>query len=206
VSPAVPESAHELGGPGARPSSNGHKPGNRLTVEDWIEAGFGLIAEEGLRAVKIDRLCDRLGVTKGSFYWHFSDIRGYLDALTEAWGEAESAQRTTLTALRGLPPAERLLAMMDHLASPRQWTLERAIREWARNDAGVAARVGASDGFVFGEVSRVFRDSGFTPAEASMRAGAAFAAGIGLIHLSPSAPSAAGSGERQRFLELMLRA
>jgi AcrR family transcriptional regulator len=194
-----------MDGPGARPSSNGHKPGNRLTVEDWVEAGFGLIAEEGLRAVKIDRLCDRLGVTKGSFYWHFSDIRGYLDALTEAWGEAESAQRATLTALRGLPPAERLRAMMENLASPRQWTLERAIREWARNDAGVAARVSASDGFVFGEVSRVFRDGGFAPAEANMRAGAAFAAGIGLIHISPSAPSAANARQRERFLDLMLR-
>jgi AcrR family transcriptional regulator len=205
VSPSGPEFASETGEPSAPPSSNGRKPGNRLTVEDWIEAGFGLIAEEGLRAAKIDRLCERLGVTKGSFYWHFSDIRSYLDALVSAWAEAAAVQRTALTALRRLPPAERLRAMTEHLSSPRQWTLERAIREWARYDAGVAAQVGSSDVFVFGEVSRVFGDNGYEPDEAGMRARAAFAAGIGLIHLSPKPPSAAGARERERFLEFMLR-
>jgi AcrR family transcriptional regulator len=205
VSSLGPEFASEMGGPSAPPSSNGRKPGNRLTVDDWIEAGFGLIAEEGLRAVKIDRLCERLGVTKGSFYWHFSDVRGYLAALTSAWAEAASAQRTALTGLRRLPPAERLRAMTEHLSSPRQWTLERAIREWARYDAGVAAQVSSSDVFVFGEVSRVFGDSGFAPDEAGMRARAAFAAGIGLIHLSPKPPSAADARERERFLAFMLR-
>jgi AcrR family transcriptional regulator len=201
VSPSVPE----MDGATTRPSSNGRKPGNRLSVEDWIQAGFGLIAEEGLRAAKIDRLCDRLGVTKGSFYWHFSDIRGYLDALTSAWAEAEAAQRTTLTSMRGMPPAERLRAMTAHLSSPRQWKLERAIREWARYDPSVAALLSASDVFVFGEVSSVFSDSGFSPAEAGMRARAAFAAGIGLIHLSPKPPSAVDSREHERFLTLMLR-
>ena len=62
------------------------RPGSRLTVDDWIDAGFALIAEEGMRAVKIDRLCERLGVTKGSFYWHFSDVGAYFRALAEDWG------------------------------------------------------------------------------------------------------------------------
>ncbi len=39
----------------------------RRTVEDWVQAGLKLLAEEGLHAVKIDRLCQGLGVTKGCF-------------------------------------------------------------------------------------------------------------------------------------------
>ena len=48
----------------------------RLSVDDWLQAGYTLIAEDGLQALKIDRLCAGLGVTKGSFYWHFPDMAG----------------------------------------------------------------------------------------------------------------------------------
>jgi AcrR family transcriptional regulator len=41
-----------------------------------VQAGYTILAEEGVKALKIDGLCRRLGVTKGSFYWHFTDIAG----------------------------------------------------------------------------------------------------------------------------------
>jgi AcrR family transcriptional regulator len=41
---------------------------SRLTMDDWIRTGYAIRAEEGIKALKIDRLCSRLGVTKGSFY------------------------------------------------------------------------------------------------------------------------------------------
>jgi AcrR family transcriptional regulator len=44
---------------------------SRLTVDDWVQAGFAILAEVGIKALKIDRLCRRLDVTKGSFYWPF---------------------------------------------------------------------------------------------------------------------------------------
>ena len=58
------------------PSNSG-----RLSVDDWIQAGFSILAEDGLEALKIDRLCARLGVTKGSFYWHFKDMASYRAAV-----------------------------------------------------------------------------------------------------------------------------
>ena len=50
--------------------------GRRLSADDWIQAGFALLAEGGPNALRLDRLCERLEVTKGSFYWHFADMRG----------------------------------------------------------------------------------------------------------------------------------
>jgi AcrR family transcriptional regulator len=49
---------------------------SRLTMDDWIRTGYAILAEEGIKALKIDRLCSRLGVTKGRFYWQFTDIPG----------------------------------------------------------------------------------------------------------------------------------
>jgi hypothetical protein len=47
-----------------------------LSVDDWIQAGFAILAEEGIKALKIDRAVPTLRVTKGSFCWHFTDIAG----------------------------------------------------------------------------------------------------------------------------------
>ena len=75
----------------------------------------------------------RLGVTKGSFYWHFSDIQGYLDALAEAWARSSVQPGLAGGAARARARG-RLASMMRQLTGPRQWILERAMREWARQD------------------------------------------------------------------------
>ena len=189
-----------------RTRSGGARGGPRLTVEDWIDAGLTLIAQEGLRAVKIDRLCSSLGVTKGSFYWHFSDIQAYLEALAAAWAAEQRSSQATLEALRELEPEERLVRMMRQLTGPRQWILERAMREWARQDADVAARVRASDRSIYREVRRAFVDAGLAPREAGLRARAAFVLGVGFIHVAERAPTAAESREHEHILELLMRA
>jgi AcrR family transcriptional regulator len=184
----------------------GTRGSTRLTVEDWIDAGLTLIAQEGLRAVKIDRLCSRLGVTKGSFYWHFSDIQGYLDALADAWAAEQRSSQASLQALRKLEPEERLASMMRQLTGPRQWILERAMREWARQDPEIAARVRASDRSVYREVRRAFVDAGLAPREAGLRARAAFVLGVGFIHVAEREPTATEAGEHEHILELLMRA
>jgi hypothetical protein len=94
--------------------------------------------------------------------------------------------------------------MMSALVSARHWTLERAMREWARTDDAVAASVRAADQRVVAAVRQAFLDYGFAPDEAELRANATFAAGIGFLHLSGSRPSAKGAAGRERFLDIML--
>jgi AcrR family transcriptional regulator len=177
---------------------------SRLSVDDWVQAGYEILAEEGIKALKIDRLCQRLGVTKGSFYWHFSDIKAYRAALVDAWGRSRDQERSQLSAATATPPRERLSQMMSALVSARHWTLERAMREWARTDDAVAASVRAADQRVVAAVRQAFLDYGFAPDEAELRANATFAAGIGFLHLSGSRPSAKGAAGRERFLDIML--
>jgi AcrR family transcriptional regulator len=177
---------------------------SRLTVDDWLQAGFAILAEEGITALKIDRLCSRLGVTKGSFYWHFTDIAGYRAALIEAWADLRDDDRRHFGDMSSIPPRQRLSQMMSSLLNARQWTLERAMREWARTDPAVAASVRAADQRVVDAVRRAFLDDGFDDEEADLRANATFAAGIGFLHLSGQTPNAAAADRRERFLDLML--
>jgi AcrR family transcriptional regulator len=183
----------------------GRRGTSRVSAEDWIELGLTLLAEEGLAGIKVDRLCARMGVTKGSFYWHFTDLSAYLEALASRWGDVRDAARASFAELEELDPPERLNRMMDVLADPRQWTLERAVREWARSDPKVAARVRASDRWVRRAVLNAFRDAGFDGQAAQVRAQALFYAGVGFLHVAAERDLARGRRERRMFLEMLLQ-
>ncbi len=57
----------------------------RLSSEDWALAALDVIAESGLASVAVEPLAKRLGVTKGSFYWHFPSRDALLVAALERW-------------------------------------------------------------------------------------------------------------------------
>ncbi|VEG52929.1 TetR family transcriptional regulator [Mycolicibacterium aurum] len=177
---------------------------SRLSADDWIQAGYAIVADGGIETLKIDRLCSRLGVTKGSFYWHFTDMAAYRAALVDSWAELRDGDRRHFRELGQLPPRERLAQMMSSLLGERQWTLERAMREWARTDPAVAASVRVADQRVLAAVRQAFVDAGFDAENAEMRANATFAAGIGFLHLADAPPGPRLSAQREQFLELML--
>jgi AcrR family transcriptional regulator len=56
-----------------------------LDKDAWIDAGLAAILEGGLAAVAVEPLARRLGVTKGSFYWHFEDRNALLGAMVDRW-------------------------------------------------------------------------------------------------------------------------
>jgi len=53
----------------------------RLDAAAWIAAAFDALADGGIDAVRVEPLAKALGITKGSFYWHFADRRALLDAM-----------------------------------------------------------------------------------------------------------------------------
>jgi AcrR family transcriptional regulator len=179
-------------------------PTTRLSVNDWLQAGYTLLAEQGGRALKVESLCQQIGATRGSFYWHFEDMDSYRAALVETWNAFLERDRQSLAELDALPPRERLSAMMTTLVSPQHWMLERAMREWARTDPIAAANVREADRILLRSVAKAYCDYGFSPEDARLRAELTFAAGIGLLHLAGTAAQAQQAAPQERLLELML--
>lgn len=177
---------------------------SRLSAQDWVQAGYVLLAERGVRALKIENLCRQVGATRGSFYWHFEDMDSYRAVLVESWNTFLEQDRRAYAELNTLPPRERLSTMMAALVSPQHWVLERAMREWARTDSVAAANLRTTDRRLLRAVTRAYRDYGFGAADAKLRAEATFAAGIGLLHLASSPRQGGSAGLRARFLDLML--
>ena len=57
----------------------------RLSAADWEQGALDLIASQGLGAVAVEALARQLGVTKGSFYWHFPTREALLKAALLRW-------------------------------------------------------------------------------------------------------------------------
>lgn len=123
----------------AKPSA----PSARLTRDDWLDAAFACAVESGFDAVRVLTLAQRLGVTRGSFYWHFTAHAELVEALLTRWREREiDAQK--IQHADALPDSkadlERLLdAALAYAGEDLQnMRFELALRGLGRRDAKVA--------------------------------------------------------------------
>ena len=114
-----------------------------LQREDWIEAAFGRLARHGVEGVRVEPLAEDLGVTKGSFYWHFKDRPDLLDAVLEEWEATDT--RLIDAAVEPGTPAERMSRFVELITAsarnPDQAAVESAVLAWAQVDPVVAERV-----------------------------------------------------------------
>ncbi|MFU8831404.1 MAG: TetR/AcrR family transcriptional regulator [Wenzhouxiangella sp.] len=78
-----------------------------LTPADWEQAALELMAEKGVSALGVEPLARRLGITKGSFYWHFPGRDELLGRALERW-ESQDRYHLKLALSADMQPAERL--------------------------------------------------------------------------------------------------
>ena len=145
-----------------------------LDAAAWVEAAFEALSEGGVSAVRVDPLAKRLGVTRGSFYWHFADRAALHAAMLKEWRKRQSYQVGSKIESQTAAPDERLkrtLALPG--AGPRAKraaSIELAIRLWSRRDAEAAKAVKHIDRVRLKYYAQLFSEMGFKPAEARKRA------------------------------------
>lgn len=110
----------------------------RLTAEQWVDAGLRALAREGFLALKADLLAKALGVSRGSFYWHFADLEAYHQAVIERW--QVRATEWIMADIDRLLPAQRLPALLFR-AFHTEVSLEMAVRAWAVSSPAVRRAV-----------------------------------------------------------------
>ncbi|ACY21352.1 regulatory protein TetR [Gordonia bronchialis DSM 43247] len=176
------------------------RPATRLGVQDWLDAGLRLLVEEGVDALKVARLSSVLGVTKGSFYWHFADIAAMKSALAQQCAGAHEAFVARLDGLTTLPPGDRLDAMRTMLADPHRWRVESALRRWADVDPILAGSVALLDQRILDVSADALRDIGFSAADAQARASVLLYTGIGCLQ----AHDRVGAGAIDECIQLVI--
>jgi AcrR family transcriptional regulator len=146
-------------------------PEHTPSTREWIEIARQVLVEEGVVAVKIDRLARIAGVTRGGFYWRFKSREELLDALIEDWRDTNTAPLLRVLAEPGNLP-ERLGRLADlYIAeSEFSWSYDRAVRAWAMLSPAVSEVVHAIDEVRIDAIRQIFEDAGHSGDEALVRA------------------------------------
>jgi AcrR family transcriptional regulator len=144
---------------------------SRLGVEDWLRAARDELIENGILAVKVDRLARRLKVTRGSFYWHFDSHADLLGKLLESWQATNTAPFEKVLQLdkSGL---EKFQAIVDLWLSEEEYNpkFDAAVREWARVFPEIAKIVLQADEVRISVLHEIFRQLGYRGKHALVRA------------------------------------
>lgn len=155
----------------------------RLSAYDWELAALDLMAEEGVAAVAVEALARRLGVTKGSFYWHFPNRDALLQASLSRWERSDT---------------HNLIARVESIVDPRARLKElfRVTSREIRSHKLYAALLKAADHPVvspvmervalerMGYLARVFQQAGMDAEAADHRARLAYSAYVGFLQLA----------------------
>ena len=159
--------------------------GKNLTANLWIQAGFRALVHSGPQSLKAEPLAKELGVSKGSFYWHFKDIADFKSKMIQHWQKIATEdiianiEDGTTHPIHGL---ENLVQAATQLppANFGGAGSESAIRDWARSDQNLAIVVAEIDRARVSFTKSLFRKSGQPKELAEQSANLLYSALIGL--------------------------
>jgi AcrR family transcriptional regulator len=128
--------------------NNTARYGGLLSREDWLRAARLGLLKGGAEAVRVAKLARVLGVTKGSFYWHFTNRDELLELLLHEW---EGEPSDLFEQLRRASGAEAMTLLLQHLVERArlselgQAPSDAAIFAWASVSPEVAKRVNRAE-------------------------------------------------------------
>lgn len=173
-----------------RPGRRG-RPG--LTAEAWAEAALTAITEAGLDAVNVEELARGLGVTKGSFYWHYDSRADLIAAALMLWERRDTDGY--LAEIAKIPdPTDRLRRLIANAVQLSQRrNVYAALSQVDSQPAQAVLHRVAEQRTAF--LTGLYADLGLPPQRARLLARLAYATYIGLMRLTAEAPAAPLSTE-----------
>lgn len=178
-----------------------------LTRERWVAAATALLVDQGIDSVRVDLLARTLGVTRGSFYWHFKSRPELLGSVLQAWRDAATEQVTARFERRITDPQAMVRELISlpfrGRAAARAARVELAIRAWARRDEMARQAVDEADATRIAYHAQLFSSLGFSIAEARMRAFVLYGYEVAESLLYRQG-SAAQRSDRRGFVEKLL--
>lgn len=178
------------------------------TPETWIDAATEVLVNEGIDHVRVDVLAQQLGMTRGSFYWHFKGREELLRSVLQAWRLRATEALSARLESAHTDPREQLRDLISlpwrGRSAARAARIELAIRAWARRDDMAAHAVREADESRIGYIAQVFSALGFTIMDARRRAYVLYSAMLGDA-LMGEMPDHAARTQRQERMALIER-
>jgi len=154
----------------------------RLSAADWEQAALDTIAETGVAAVAVEPLARRLGVTKGSFYWHFPTREALLKAALERWERQDDEEFSQVEPIR--EPKQRLRELIRRTSREMQSHVIYSALLRALDHPIVQPVMSRVSQRRIDFLTIAYRQAGLERRVASYRARLAYAAYAGFLQLS----------------------
>lgn len=168
----------------------------KLNRQRWLSAGLQALAEEGPEGLRIMPIAEQLGVTKGSFYWHFKNLEAYRTALLEEWEQSYTQEAITCLENDNNDPYTKLRTWIIG-AAYSDFKLDRAIRSWSLNNPAVREVRARVDQERINYLAKLLRGVGWSKDEALTLGQWAYCAWVGYATLD-------GPSTTEKQLKLIL--
>ncbi len=155
----------------------------RLSATDWEQAALDVLAQGGVAAVAVESLARTLGVTKGSFYWHFPTREALLKAAIDRWEQRDEDQ-VIVHVERIADPRKRLRELFQRVSREVQSHLVYAALLQASDHPLVQPVIERISKRRLTLLTAAYAEAGFEPRAARHRARLAYTAYSGFLQLN----------------------
>jgi AcrR family transcriptional regulator len=184
-------------------TSQGKIMADQLSAKDWLDLGLKTLARSGFTALKAEPLAKAMGVSRGSFYWHFADIGAYRAAILKHWRDVAAEQ--VIANLEASSKDDNPLLLLLRRTFGGRPALENAVRTWATLDPLARAAVQATDRRRLSYVQKLFERSGVSPGVARSRAQIFYWAFLGFALSDQPLPKARQEALLEELIRMALR-
>jgi AcrR family transcriptional regulator len=175
----------------------------QLSAEDWVDQGIKALTRSGFAALKAEPLAKAMGVSRGSFYWHFKDIGAFHAAILARWREVAAEQ--IIANVEAASKHESPLPVLLRRTFGSKPVLEVAVRTWAAFDPVARTALQALDRRRLDYVVSLFERSGLSPAVARARAQIFYWAFLGFALSDKPLPKARQDAVLEELIRMALR-
>jgi AcrR family transcriptional regulator len=142
----------------------------QLTAEDWLKQGLETLDNEGIHKVNVEYLAGQLGVTKGSFYWHFKNHKTLIREMLDYWARTLTTNVIERSIQDSKDAKEVFFKLITIITTEKIGRYEAAMRAYARHDGKARSTIQKVDQQRLQYITGLFTDMNFKQADAEVRA------------------------------------
>jgi AcrR family transcriptional regulator len=176
---------------------------DQLSAQDWLDQGLKTLARDGFTALKAEPLAKAMGVSRGSFYWHFTDIGAFHAAILQHWRDI-AAERIIADVEASSSHDNPVMVLLRRVFGERL-ALETAVRSWAAIDPLARKAVQAIDRRRLSYAETLLEASGLSPDTARARAQIIYWAFLGFALTDNPLPRAKQAAVLDELLRMAAR-
>jgi AcrR family transcriptional regulator len=145
------------------------KKKKQFSKEMWLQKALKQLSKKGNLGLTIEELSKAIGVTKGSFYWHFKSRYDFTLQLFDYWGAISTANVMEHVNQEEGDASERLLRLTTFLVEKDICRYELAVRSWVQIHPVLIPLLKQIDLGRYEFVAALFKEMGFTGDDLEMR-------------------------------------